>query len=602
MEDSGANPSGKGYEGKTGLCSKDSDCSEGQACKGNACTDVCSPNPCSGGYKCIAGGHSYTCVQCTADSDCASNKKCSNNICIDACSGNNCASQSKKCTTNSSHGYTCYGCTSDAACPNDQRCDTRTSACVALCPSACEGNMICTVTGSHKATCSCESDANCPAGQTCDTATKQCVAADCGSWLTANGYGAAKDMETLKTAVASNVTEIGLLENFTITEDINLNGKKLYQANKYSGSAECKALPRVTLNIASSVKAGGGGFEDMTLNLKTEKSSVKFFTDSVGFKNVTMNYTTDNWANLFDVTGGTVNFDGTNTIQANTKSTTLKFTNNSKLNISGSLTLSGTQGIGMYFDASSITVAKTGKLTYRAGANVFDLIELREGTKAIFNGPVDIQPVKANDNDYIYRVFYVLRSSLALNGSGNILNGRGAFGVYIDKSNSQKATFDIKGSTTINVEGSSSNGREVFDIDHGNYYDPKLYVVNIDAPVTVKGLKAYSGQYEASQADYLFRILDATVNINSTVTTDAGITYNLRGILNIGSSGYLNGISKYKMDTSGGVNYKSGAKIKLGGICKKAAKNQSFSGSSQKYYHLEATSANNLGSPFTGGC
>ena len=467
--------------------------------------------------------------------------------------------------------------------------------------------MICTVTGSHKATCSCESDANCPAGRTCDTATKQCVAADCGSWLTANGYGAAKDMETLKTAVASNVTEIGLLENFTITEDINLNGKKLYQANKYSGSAECKALPRVTLNIASSVKSGGGGFEDMTLNLKTEKSSVKFFTDSVGFKNVTMNYTTDNWANLFDVTGGTVNFDGTNTIKASTNADanygTLDFKDNSKVNVSGSLTISGNPGMGMSFEASSITVANTGKFTYRAGGD-HNIIELNKGSKAIFNGPVDIQPGKGNPYyASAFNVFRVWNSTLALNGSGNIINGRGIFDVSVDKTNSQKATFDIKGSTTINLaDASSSSGRHVFDIDHGNYYDPKLFIVNIDAPVTVKGLKAYSGQYEISQADYLFYVLDATINVNSTITAGEGIVYNLRGIFNIGSSGYLNGISKYKMDTSGGTNYQSGAKIKLSGVCKKATKNQSFSGSSQKYYHLEATSANNLGSPFTGGC
>ena len=233
MEDSGANPSGKDYEGKTGLCGKDSDCSEGQVCKGNACTDVCSPNPCSGGYKCIASGHSYTCVQCTADSDCASNKKCSNNICIDACSGNNCASQSKKCTTNSSHGYTCYGCTSDAACPNDQRCDTITSACVSICPSACPGQH-CTVSGAHKATCSgCTSDEGCPSGQKCDVEANACVATCTPQKCADENGGTAEDWYIKWYYIDENSTDCECATNkkYVILADVHPDVK--YSADKY---------------------------------------------------------------------------------------------------------------------------------------------------------------------------------------------------------------------------------------------------------------------------------------------------------------------------------------------------------------------------------
>ena len=596
----------KGGVEKGALCESDADCSSSEKCKGNTCVNVCDPNPCSSGYCLDEGNHSYSCVACLNDDHCSADKKCSGNACVDVCTGNNCTQQSKLCSSNGNHGYLCYGCTSDAACANDEFCDTTTKTCRTLCPDSCEGNLICEITGAHEAKCSCEKDEDCPEGYTCDQETKQCVAADCGSLLTANGYGAAKDMETLKTAVASNVSEIGILESFTIGEAVNLNGKKLIPANKYTEFAQCKALPQPTLTIADSLNASGGGFEDMTLNLKAAKSSVKFFTDSVNFKNVTLNYTTDNWAYLFDVTGGTVNFDGTNTIKANTNADvnygSLNFKGNSKVNISGPLTISGNPGMGMSFEASSITVANTGKLTYRAGGD-HNIIELGKGSKAIFNGAIDIQPGSGNRYyDSAYNVFRVWNSTLALNASGNIINGRGIFDVSVDKTNSQKATFDINGSTTINLKGSSTGGRHVFDIDHGNYYDPNLFVVNINAPVTVKGLTSYSGQYEISQADHLFYVLDATINVNSTITAGAGIVKNLRGIFNIGSSGYLNGISKYNMDTSGGANYKSGAKIKLGGVCKKATKNQSFKGSSQKYYHLEATSANNLGSPFTGGC
>ena len=597
----------KGGVSKGTLCESDADCTNSEKCKDNTCVNVCDPNPCSSGYCLDEGNHSYSCVACLDDGHCSGNQKCSGNVCVDACSGNNCSSQSKLCTTNGNHGFTCYGCTSDAACSDNEFCDTSTKTCRTLCPDSCEGNLICEITGAHEAKCSCEKDEDCPEGYTCDQETKQCVAADCGSLLTANGYGAAKDMETLKTAVASNVSEIGILESFTIGEAVNLNGKKLIPANKYTEFAQCKALPQPTLTIADSLNASGGGFEDMTLNLKAAKSSVKFFTDSVSFKNVTLNYTTDNWAYLFDVTGGTVNFDGTNTIKANTNADVnyghSYFRGNSKVNINGALTVTGNPAATWEFEASTLTVAKTGKYTYKAGGNQ-EIIELSKSSKAIFNGPVVIQPGKGNSYyDSAYHGIYGSQgASIEFNASGNIIEAYNT-GIYISTSDKFTTKLKINGSLTINMKNSKSDsGQHAIEAWGGNYGNKTKFQIDINAPVTVTGMHSYSGEYEISQADFLFYILDTTINLNSTVTTNNGIAKFLRNNLNMGSGGAILGVSKYHNEGSGTTKYSSGARLKIGGVCKKATKAQTFTGSSQKYYTISVTSSNNLGSPFTGGC
>lgn len=603
-------PNKSGVE-KGGLCESDADCSSSEKCKGNTCVNVCDPNPCSSGYCLDEGNHSYSCVECLNDDHCSADKKCSGNVCVDVCTGNNCTQQSKLCSSNGNHGYLCYGCTSDAACANDEFCDTTTKTCRTLCPDSCEGNLICEIIGAHEAKCSCQTDEDCPEGYTCDQETKQCVAADCGSLLMANGYGAAKDMETLKTAVASNVSEIGILESFTIGESVNLNGKKLIPANKYTEFAQCKALPQPTLTIADALNASGGSFEDMTLNLKAAKSSkffsVKFFTDSVNFKNVTLNYTTDNWAYLFDVTGGTVNFDGTNTIKANTNADVNSghsyFRGNSKVNINGALTVTGNPAATWEFEASTLTVAKTGKYTYKAGGNQ-EIIELSKSSKAIFNGPVVIQPGKGNRGyDSAYHGIYGSQgASIEFNASGNIIEAYNT-GIYISTSDKFTTKLKINGSLTINMKNSKSDsGQHAIEAWGGNYGNKTKFQIDINAPVTVTGLHSYSGEYEISKADFLFYIFDTTINLNSTVTTNNGIAKFYRNNLNMGSGGAILGVSKYHNEGSGTTKYSSGAKLKIGGVCKKAVKAQTFTGSSQKYYTISVTSANKLGSPFTGGC
>ena len=595
LEDSGANPSGKGYESKSGLCSNDADCSDGQSCKNNSCSDVCSPNPCAGGYKCLTEGHSYSCVQCTADGDCTADKRCSNNICIDVCSGNDCASQGKKCTTNGAHGYVCYGCTSDAACASDQKCDTGASLCVPVCPSACAGDLICTVSGAHKAVCSCESDANCPDGYVCDTETKQCVAADCESWLTANGYGAAKDMETLTAALESDVTEVGLLESFTITEDIALQGKKLYQANKYSGSAECKALPKVTLSTTKSVDLENGGIYNTDIIVTPVQGGSVFSGDgtlqdvNMSLAKTDKNYTLFDF-NWFNLDGNTLNIEGSSSIKIYSAANSHYYSaiymkNKSILNISGTFKILGSNSLHILVDSSDFNVKKGASFIYKAKTHTH-IFDASNRSTLTFDGQInaetDISTLShpfTEMNHTCCGVFNIQNSSLALNANGNKLTG-----VYIFQTGSPdpatSSNMEINGSTAISVFNPSFSGYWMnrSSVFTNNYIRSKNNIL-ITAPVTVNVMpvpRQTSPQYQ--EAAIIDLNTESSLSINSTVEATAG--YAALGLTTLGSKAYINGIEK--ISYSKGLSYKTGAKIKVNGSCRQATSDGTYGGNDVK--------------------
>ena len=101
--------------------------------------------------------------------------------------------------------------------------------CVPVCPSACAGDLICTVAGAHEAVCSCESDANCPDGQKCDLETKQCVAADCASVLLATR----PDVEVVTDAESFRAAQRSKKDVIAIVNDIP-RVRKIFCKNRSS--------------------------------------------------------------------------------------------------------------------------------------------------------------------------------------------------------------------------------------------------------------------------------------------------------------------------------------------------------------------------------
>ena len=72
-------------------CTRSGTCAANETCRNNACVDVCSASPCSGGKFCIPGtAHNYQCVECTGDDQCAEGNQCRSNKCMPCAQGETC--------------------------------------------------------------------------------------------------------------------------------------------------------------------------------------------------------------------------------------------------------------------------------------------------------------------------------------------------------------------------------------------------------------------------------------------------------------------------------------------------------------------------------
>ena len=464
----------------------------------------------------------------------------------------------------------------------------------------CGAGRQCIDPGKYNAKCDpCPSgtQCTCPSGQVAD-GSGGCGVNSCDGYLTANGYGAAKDMASFKAALGSGVSEIGITASFTVNEDVNLYGKKIYPASKYTGSPKCSSTPKPTLEITGHVALNNALIDGVNLNITG--GSYKDYLVSGNGTLKDMDLATSYYAFMFN--GNTVNLQGT----INLSGSGINLDNGSSLNIAGTLSIAGSENSATIKleNSSKMTVASSGKFSYTGRAGTMGVVEAKTGSKAIFNGPLVIKPVTGTN--YQPGVWSGLSGysggSFELNANGNVIESYHS-AIYMSSSDTYTTSLKINGSTTLSMKNTgSTNGQHAIEAWGGNYGNKSKFTIDINAPLTVTGLYGYSGEYEISQADHLFYILDTTINVNSTVTTNTGIAKLLRNNLNMKAGGSIMGLSKYSNEGSGTTTYTSGTKLKIGGVCKKATKTESKVGSSQKYYTINVTSSNSLGSPFTGGC
>ncbi len=577
-------PNKSGVE-KGGLCESDTDCSSSEKCKGNTCVNVCDPNPCSSGYCLDEGNHSYSCVACLNDDHCSADKKCSGNACVDVCTGNNCTQQNKLCSSNGNHGYLCYGCTSDAACANDEFCDTTTKTCRTLCPDSCEGNLICEITGSHEAKCTCQKDEDCPEGYTCDQETKQCVAADCAGMLLASrdDVAVAIDAASFSTAMSSGKNIIAVTENLTVSSEISLGSKKLVGPKYFSDIPVCKETNTPTLSVADAITISNGEISD--IGLKNSQSSTKFdFVSGSGIiNNTTFNV---NKVNNVVKASGTMTLNGTNVFNSSDSSSYLINAPSSAdtVNINGDVTFHGKYSYGASVNGGKMTIASSGSITSdvegHAGINVDN------GATFIANGPVKF----SKRHTYTIYALTTENVKIELNASGNVLTSYFS-GIYCTG-----GSVKIAGSTSIQFQPNpnSSDGSTQTAINMHEVYSSSINSLTITAPVTVTGLKR-------KDKDQLLYMVGGTIDISNTITSSSNVGIVLLNAEkgSIKSNGAILGGSYfdrgyYCADTSCPIYAESGARMKIGGVCKKATSRQKIPSAD------DITTPPNP--PFTSGC
>ena len=579
----------KGGVSKGTLCESDADCTDSEKCKDNACVNVCDPNPCSSGYCLDEGNHSYSCVACLNDDHCSGNQKCSGNVCVDACSGNNCSSQSKLCTTNGNHGFTCYGCTSDAACSDNEFCDTSTKTCRTLCPDSCEGNLICEITGAHEARCICEKDEDCPEGYTCDQETKQCVAADCAGMLLASrdDVAVAVDAASFSTAMSSGKNIIAVTENLTVSSAIDLGSKKLVGPKYFADIPVCKEANTPTLTSSAPATISNG--EINTLDLKFNLNDGSAISGS-GIINDTA-VTSSVAAGIISATGK-ITLAGDVTISAEQGYGSMLDTNTGSIEITGKTTLIKKDQYGYGLDIASktmATIASSGTLIINM-PNVSTGINVDNGSTFTANGPIKFEAPASSAIGYITTEKAVIN----LNADGNYLKTN--YAAFM----STHGDININGSTTIECFRSSTSS-SCTAINSHEVYSTSVNTVTIAAPVTVKGMnRRHEDKYPNSTGDDLIHMVGGTLKIDSTIESQDGYGKVLLNgdRMSMGSSGAILGAS-YLYGRAGDMSVSAGARIKLGGVCKKAVSSGKIT---TVTYDKAATSANTLGSPFTGGC
>lgn len=587
-------PNKSGVE-KGGLCESDADCLSSEKCIGNTCVNVCDPNPCSSGYCLDEGNHSYSCVECLNDDHCSADKKCSGNVCVDVCTGNNCTQQSKLCSSNGNHGYLCYGCTSDAACANDEFCDTTTKTCRTLCPDSCEGNLICEIIGAHEAKCSCQTDEDCPEGYTCDQETKQCVAADCAGMLLASrdDVAVAIDAASFSTAMSSGKNIIAVTENLTVSSAISLGSKKLVGPKYFSDIPVCKETNTPTLTASAPATISNGEISTIDLKFTFNDSSKSAVSGAGTITDATISSLLAK--NVVDATGnitlaGSVTLksgqgDGNGYVDQGVLATT-----SGSVEIKGTTTLSGKADRGLQIgNRATVTVASGGTLVFNI-PNVFIGIDIDDHATFTANGPVKFEAVASSAVGYIA----IGAPTITLNANGN----------YIKTSytgfNATAGSININGSTTIECFRSSTSS-SCTAIDSHETYSSSVNSTIINAPVTLINFnKSQGSDHPTISGDSILEIVGGTLKINSTIESKAGYGKVLTNgeNMSMGPSGAILGAS-YLYGRAGNMSVSAGARIKLGGVCKKAVSSGKIT---TVTYDKAATSASTLGSPFTGGC
>lgn len=482
---------------------------------------------------------------------------------------------------------TCNG-TPNMTCPTpgyfqmDRKCYACSSA-IQHC-TACEGATKCTACESPYVV----SDAGiCEQPPTCGAAVMQVN----------NDVASATDAATFYSALSSGKSIILIENDMTVSASTSLGSKKLVGPKYFSDIAICASMATPTLTHAAGEKLTVSGGEIDTVNLKFLTSNT---TDMAvaGYGTIKNSTITANQVKyVVQATGGKMTFSGTNTISASTASDsgtsallnapastdTIEITN-------GTTTVNGKATYIAYVNEGKMTIASSG--TFVSNANAYYGIEMYGG---IFtgNGPLKVYGTAAYAIQQ-WGVHSSKKPSINLNANGNVLTSYYS-GIY-----ATDGSVKIAGSTTINFianpNSSDNSSRTAFNMHE--VYSNSVITLTITAPVTITGLtKSYDSQYPSSTGDSILYLVGGTLSLNSTVESKTNIGKILLNgdSMSIGSSGALLG-SNFMYGYKRTVSVSAGAKMKIGGVCKKAASGGTMT---TPDYNSGVTSPI---APFTSGC
>ncbi len=440
-----------------------------------------------------------------------------------------------------------------------------------------------------------------------------CHAEACDGYLSSQtGISVVKTDADITTAMASSNATVAVLADVSLPDNINLGTKKLVGPKYFTASSLCTSMSTPTItSSAKTIDLGTSGtFKQLNASFNASSYNDILFNGSGTIDTVSIS--SNGKGTIFNSDGSTMNLNGTINVDGTFTSGYCNYTklnNSGKIYVNGPLNISGSAAMTFDLDNSSTFEIKSGGNLKYTASGWGQLFEANNSSIIKLGGPVTMPSINTGGNsNYSYgfhKIFYMWKGTkLYLNGSGNTFKAGGYF-VYASSGSLDGATTEINGSTSVSM---SYTGQKIaFKIDHGNYHNPAGYKAIITAPVTISGLNAYTGSYAISQADHMFYLLDATLDISSTVSNSGTGAYirNIRGSFEFRNGSYISGVNNVYSDiyvNSGGtpkINIYTGAKIKIGSTCKKATSNKTYVGTSTTAYEATWTSPP---SPYTGGC
>lgn len=490
----------------------------------------------------------------------------------------------------------CTACPANATCNGspDMTCPTPAyfqmdKKCYA-CSSAIQYCKACT--GANKCT-ACEDPyvvsqtGQCELPPTCGAAVMQ----------TNNDVAAPTDAASFYAALSSGKNIILVENNMTVAASTSLGSKKLVGPKYFSDVAICAstATPTLTYGNSASLTISGGEISQLNLSFQTSNKDMIAMSGTGTIKNSAISANQVKY--VVQATGGKMTFSGTNTVSASTASDsstsallnapaaadTLEFTN-------GTTTVSGKATYIAYVNEGKMTINSSA--TFVSNANAYYGVEMYGGTFTA-NGPVKIYGSVAYALQQ-WGVHSSKKPSIILNASGNILTSYYT-GIY-----ATDGSVKVAGSTTMNfiANPNSSDGSSRTAFNMHEVYSNSVISLSVTAPVTITGLnKSYDSKYPSSTGDSILYLVGGTLSLNSTVESKTNIGKILLNgdSMSIGSSGALLG-ANFMYGYKRTVSVSAGAKMKIGGVCKKAASGGTMT---TPDYNSGVTSPI---SPFTSGC
>jgi len=578
----------------SGNCTR---CKTGYLLSGGQCVTCPTGHTCDGTENtgCDSGYYSYngSCKICPAH--------------YASCSGSNVTCQAGYYRTEN-NGYSCkiceagyyssVGATSCTKCSSGNYASgTGNASCISCSEITISGGAglctACTISG----TCT---SIECNSGYELNTAGNACVEEPktCMALATKNNSNviAATDASSFSAALNSDKSIILVDGDISGLSTAALGSKKLVGPKYFSDIALCQAQATPTATFASSANLtiSGGEINQLNLTFTMEDKTKDAVSGSGTIKNSLITAKLNK--NVISASGK-ITLSGTNTIKAlsvsDTEKTlyilsapnssgTFEFTD-------GTTTLDGKASYGIYLNEGKMTTASSS--VFKSNAEVYTLFYNYGGTVTA-NGPIKVTKTVTTILDQV-GVHSSTEPAFSLNAAGNVL------AAYYTALGATDGSITVNGSTTINFSdnpnGDKSSKKAFSSWEVYSNSDVKM---TINAPVTVTGMKkGIDYQYPNSTGDELFYMVGGNIKINSTVesTTNIGKVLTNGDTMSMSSSGAILGAS-YLYGRGSSFSVSAGAKLKLGGVCKKATTSGTLS--SVTYDNAVTTPV----SPFTGGC